>query len=70
MHTRQRKTINRSQADHERAEPMHVEIIGGAFDGMRLILDVVREGPDELRVLELGYTNVIRPLHSSEVANA
>lgn len=49
---------------------MHVEIIGGAFDGMRLILDVVREGPDELRVLELGYTNPVQPLWSAEVVNA
>jgi hypothetical protein len=60
--------INRKQSDHERHEKMHVEIIGGALDGMRLILDVVRDGPNEMRVLELSYTNVIQPLRSSEVA--
>lgn len=55
-HAEERKKITRHWADHERREVMAVEFIGGGpLDGMRLFLDVVREGPNEIRVLEMAY---------------
>jgi hypothetical protein len=47
--------INRRQTDHNNHEEMHVEFIGGPFDGVRIILDVVKE-PDGVRVLEARYS--------------
>ena len=62
-----RKQITRQRSDQDRCEEMHVEMIGGPFDGARLILDVVREGPLEIRVLEQGFTWTHPVLHAAEV---
>jgi hypothetical protein len=61
------KVITRQHRDHERCEDMEVEIIGGPDDGARLILDVVREGPNAIRVLEARYTKAFRELRAAEV---
>lgn len=53
--TARRRVIRRSHADHERREEMEVEFIGGAFDGMRLYLEVVKDEPGHIRVLEMAY---------------
>jgi hypothetical protein len=49
------KLIQRDAADHARAEEVHVEVCGGPWDGTRMVLDVVRDGPKEIRVLEQGF---------------
>ena len=49
------KKIRRARRDLERCEPMEVEFLGGPFDGSKLFVDVVREGPKEFRVLEARY---------------
>jgi hypothetical protein len=59
--------ISRRRSDQDRCERVHVEMIGGPFDGARMILDVVREGPDEIRVLEARYTRTFPTLRASEV---
>jgi hypothetical protein len=52
-----RKKIIRLKSDQEQCESMAVEFIAGPFDGMRLFLQVVREGRGHIRVLEAGYTS-------------
>ncbi|MGZ3331901.1 MAG: hypothetical protein ACXU9Z_07620 [Gemmatimonadaceae bacterium] len=51
-----RKKIIRLKSDQDQCESMAVEFIAGPFDGMRLFLQVVREGRGHIRVLEAGYT--------------
>lgn len=53
--------IARQQYDHARRERMEAEFIGGPFDGSRLVLDIVRDGPNDFRVLEAGYRGPPRP---------
>jgi hypothetical protein len=54
------KRITRHRRDQERCDAMLIEFIGGPLDGSRLTLDVVREGPQEIRVLEMGYTQAFQ----------
>ncbi len=61
------KGITRQQRDQDRCERMEAEFIGGPFDGTRLFLDVVRDGPETIRVLEAGYEQQFRSVQSSEV---
>lgn len=60
------KPITRSQHDHERCDAMEVEFIGGPYDGARLFLDIVREGPGVMRVLEMRYTRSIGSQYAQE----
>lgn len=54
--TQQRKKITRRRDDHDRREVVAAEFVGGGpLDGMRLLLEIVREGPNEIRVLEMAY---------------
>lgn len=48
-------TVARRQTDHTRRETVLVEVLGGALDGVRLELDIVRDGRGALRVLENNY---------------
>ena len=50
------RIINRDLNDQARCEQIDVEVCGGPWDGTRMILDVVGEGPNEIRVLEQGFT--------------
>ena len=65
MNTRKKRT--QRQSDQQRCEEMSVEFVGGPFDGARLILDVVRDGPDAIRVLERTYTKQFRTVRAVEV---
>lgn len=54
--------ITRRQSDQERCESYVVEFVGGGpFDGVRLDLDVIREGPGMLRVLEQRHESREKP---------
>lgn len=61
------RTITRRHEDHVRAEHWECELIGGAHDGTRLVLQVVRDGPNEIRVLETGYSRPAPTLKASDV---
>jgi hypothetical protein len=60
-------TITRRQSDNERCEQWEAEVIGGPEDGIRLVLEVVRDAPNEIRVLETGYEKKFKVLRASEV---
>lgn len=47
--------VNRRKLEFENAAAMEVEFIGGEFDGMRLFVKVVRNGPRDIRLLEMAY---------------
>jgi len=49
------------------SDRVQVEILGGPEDGMRLILDIVREGPNRIRVLERSYTRKLCARQASDV---
>lgn len=61
------RTITRRQTDADRCEQVEAELLGGPEDGTRLVLDVVREGPEELRVLEVRYQRAFTVVQSSDV---
>jgi hypothetical protein len=61
------RTIIRRQTDHTRCERVEAELLGGPEDGTRLVLDVVRDGPQHLRVLEANYQRAFSVVRSSDV---